>query len=73
MQPTGFTSFAPVIGANSSPFSAERRPPMTSREMYRTRSQNATPTLRRWTLVAFAAGFLLLYLTADFVVANLAS
>jgi hypothetical protein len=41
--------------------------------MYRTRSQNATPTLRRWTLVAFAAGFLLLYVTADFVVANLAS
>ena len=46
---------------------------MTSREMYRTRPQNATPTPRRWTLVAFAAGFLLLYLTADFVVANLAS
>ena len=40
---------------------------MTSREMYRTRPQNATPTLRRWSLVAFAAGFLLLYLTADFV------
>ena len=49
------------------------RPPMTSQEMYRTRPQNATPTLRRWSLVAFAVGFLLLYLTADFVVANLAS
>jgi hypothetical protein len=46
---------------------------MTSREMYRTRPRTATPTLRRWSLVAFAAGFLLLYLTADFVVANLAS
>ena len=46
---------------------------MTSQEMYRTRPQNATPTPRRWTLVAFAAGFLLLYLAADFVVANLAS
>ena len=46
---------------------------MTSQEMYRTRPQNATPTPRRWSLVAFAAGFLLLYLTADFVVANLAS
>jgi hypothetical protein len=41
--------------------------------MYRTRPENATPKLRRWGLVAFAAGFLLLYLTADFVVANLAS
>jgi hypothetical protein len=41
--------------------------------MYRTRPQNATPMLRRRGLVAFAAGFLLLYLTADFVVANLAS
>jgi hypothetical protein len=46
---------------------------MTPQEMYRTRPQNATPALRRWSLVAFAAGFLLLYLTADFVVANLAS
>ena len=46
---------------------------MTPREMYRTRPQNATPTPHRWTLVAFAAGFLLLYLAADFVVANLAS
>ena len=41
---------------------------MTSQEMYRTRPRNATPTPRRWSLVAFAAGFLLLYLTADFVV-----
>jgi hypothetical protein len=41
--------------------------------MYRTRPHNATPKPRRWALVAFAAGFLLLYLTADFVVANLAS
>ena len=46
---------------------------MTPREMYRTRPQNATPTPRRWTLVTFAAGFLLLYLAADFVVTNLAS
>jgi hypothetical protein len=46
---------------------------MTPQEMYRTRPENATPMLRRWGLVAFAAGFLLLYLTADFVVANLAS
>ena len=46
---------------------------MSSQEMYRTRPQNATPKPRRRDLVAFAAGFLLLYLTADFVVANLAS
>jgi hypothetical protein len=46
---------------------------VSSQEMYRTRPRNATPKPRRWGLVAFAAGFLLLYLTADVVGANLAS
>jgi hypothetical protein len=30
------------------------RPPMTSQETYRTRPQNATPTLRRWSLASLA-------------------
>jgi hypothetical protein len=45
---------------------------MTSQDL--TRPQDTTsPSPRRWTLLAFAVGFLLLYLSTDFVVPNLAS